>query len=37
MLVGFKEVSKVYHSDIIYSFCYAKEEFYQRLSLAKFS
>ena len=35
-LVGFKEISRVYHSDIIFSFCYVKEELLNELPLAKF-
>ena len=36
-LVGFKNVSKVYHTETIYSFCYVKDKFYKVLPLSEFS
>ena len=35
-LVGFEEISKVFHRNNIYNFCYVKKEFYQSLPLSKF-
>lgn len=36
-LVGFKNISKTFHTDTIYSFCYVKDKYFKPLPLAKFS
>jgi len=36
-LVGFKNISKTFHTDIMYSFCYVKDTYFKPLPLAKFS
>lgn len=36
-LVGFKNISKTFHTDTIYSFCYVKDIHFKPLPLAKFS